>query len=423
MKVLTVNISDTSGGAARAAFRIHQAVRALGVDSTMFVKDKQSDNATVLQVSDFGTPNWMKNSYRFVQNKLKNKIQQYRWSKYPIRNDVFLSDLRSSSIHGAFQKIDFDVLHLHWINLRFLDLKELVKLNKPIVWTLHDAWAFTGICHYFYDCEKYKTSCGACPHLNSTNEKDLSYQVWKKKQAYYRDLNLHIVSPSNWLGQAAKESSLLAQFPVHIIPNPIDTKLFTVSNKERVRIDLGFQKEKKYILYGAMNAVKDKNKGFQHLMNAIKHLEVNYEHSNIELLIFGADKSSTPIETKIPIRYYGYIRSDSIMVQLYQAADVMVVPSLSENLSNAIMESLSCGTPVVAFDIGGNSDMIEHKLNGYLAENVSSKELADGITWCLENNEIANLSINARNKVLENFTEDKVGMMYKRVYEGVVNKQ
>lgn len=417
MKVLTVNISDTSGGAARAAYRIHQAVQSLGINSFMLVKDKQSADKTVCAISDFDNTNFLKEGFRFVQHKIQNKIQQYRWQQYPNREDVFLSDLRSTSIHGAFQKIDFDVLHLHWINLRFLDLKELTKIQKPIVWTLHDSWAFTGICHYFYDCERYKTSCGNCPFLHSGKEKDLSYEVWHKKQEYYKELDLHIVTPSHWLSKAASSSRLLSQFPVHTIPNPIDINLFVTGNQMKSREALQLQQDKKYILFGAMNATKDKNKGFDYLVKAIQQIEQKYNYSDIELLVFGSDGVSTPIDTKIPITYLGYIHSDTNMAKLYQSADVMVVPSLSENLSNAIMESLSCGTPVVGFDIGGNNDMIEHQQNGYLAQALSVVDLADGIMWCLENNEMNELGHHARKKVVENFTMEKVGRQYVDLYE------
>ena len=182
LKILAVNVSDASGGAARAAYRIHNAVRSLDVNSRMLVKNKCTEDDDVLTILDFDKKNIFSPVFRFIQHKIKNKLQQARWRQYPNKEDVFLSDLRSTSLHGALQKIDYDILHLHWINLRFLDLNGLKRVRKPIVWTLHDCWPFTGVCHYFYDCERYKTSCGTCPFLHSCNNNDLSYKIWKRKK-------------------------------------------------------------------------------------------------------------------------------------------------------------------------------------------------------------------------------------------------
>ncbi|GAB1414635.1 glycosyltransferase family 4 protein [Paludibacter sp.] len=421
-KVLVVNTSDSSGGAARAAYRIQNAVNKLGGNSFMFVKNKGLDDDSVRSLSEFIPQHKLYRAVDWLVTKFKNKVQQYRWSKYPNKEDVFLSDLRSVSIHGAFRKIDFDILHLHWINLRFLNLKELTKIKQPIIWTLHDCWAFTGICHYFYDCDKYQTHCGTCPFLHSGKEKDLSYKVWKKKQKYYKHLNLHIVTPSKWLGEAAKQSALFSKFPVTVIPNPINTELFSPSDKEEACAILNIDSNKTYILYGAMNAVKDKNKGFAELLKALKTFTTNYDSSNINMLVLGASEPIQEFDISIPIQYLGVITEDNKMVAAYRAASLMIVPSLSENLSNAIMESLSCATPVLAFNIGGNSDMIDHQNNGYLAKEKDSHDLAHGINWCLENNKSGILSTNARKKVLENFTEEIVGKRYRGVYERVMKE-
>ena len=181
LKILFVNNSDTSGGAARAAYRIHKATIEAGVDGQFLVKNKSLNDPNVLSVQSFDSFGSFKAPFRWIQHKINNKLQQARWLPYSNRQDVFLSDLRGSSLHGALQKIEYDILHLHWINLRFIDIEDLAKVTKPIVWTLHDCWPFTGVCHYFYDCTRYKQSCGCCPHLASNNERDLSHKVWQKK--------------------------------------------------------------------------------------------------------------------------------------------------------------------------------------------------------------------------------------------------
>ena len=419
MKILSVSTSDASGGAARAAWRIHQAVKALGTDSWMLVKNKMTTDSSILPLSDFAPTNSAYRFYEWIRSKIKNKIQHYRWNNYPNREDVFMSDLRSVPLHGALQQLDFDVLHIHWVNLRYLNLNELRKVQKPIVWTLHDCWAFTGICHYFYDCERYKTSCGNCPFLHSGKENDLSAAVWRKKQKIYDGLNLHIVTPSNWLAEAARESALFGRFPVTVIPNPIDTGYFAPGSRQMACELLQLNPDKKYILFGAMNAVRDKNKGFNEFISAMRQFEKIRDYSDVELIIFGADEKLEALNVSLKVHNLGTLH-DQQLIAAYRAASVMVVPSLSENLSNIVMESLSCSTPVVAFNIGGNSDMIDHKQNGYLAEPFNPEDLAAGIAWCLDNNANGELSRNARTKVEANYSMERVGEKYVELYKELI---
>ncbi len=420
IKILSVNTSDVSGGAARAAYRIHTAVDQLGVDSRMLVKNKLLADDKVLSVSQFDQPNFFKNSFRFVQKKIKNKLQHYQWNKYPQKEDVFLSDLRSESIHGAFQKIDFDILHLHWINQRFLDLKELLKINKPIVWTLHDSWAFTGICHYAYYCDKFKSECGACPFLHSSDKNDLSHQVWEKKHQIYTKLNLHIVTPSKWLAELVRHSSLMQNFSVTVIPNCLDVNIFKPVTKTEALSYLNLNAGKKRILYGAVNALKDVNKGFRELIDAIDYLNKKIDCDQFELLVFGADNPTAKIETPMHIHYLGVIKSDFDLVNIYNSADVMVVPSRWEVFGQTASEAMACGTPVVAFDCTGIKEVVDHKKAGYLAKPYDSEDLANGIQWCLENNEDGYLSDNARKKVEENYSVEIVAKMYIELYKSLI---
>jgi len=419
LKILTVNVSDSSGGAARAAYRIHKATIEAGVDGQFLVKNKALNDPNVLTVESFDSLGSFKAPFRWLQHKINNKLQQARWRPYPNRQDVFMSDLRGGSLHGALQKIEYDILHLHWINLRFVDIEDLAKITKPIVWTLHDCWPFTGVCHYFYDCTRYKQSCGCCPHLASNNERDLSHKVWQKKMEIFSKLNIHVVCPSNWLAQAARESTIFKQFPVSVIPNPLDTNFFTPGSKVDACKVLCISPEKRYILYGAMNAIKDRNKGFAELKSCLQYYENQFDTKDIEVLIFGSTEKAQLELNHIRTTDLGLL-NDQQLRAAYRASDVMVTPSLSENLSNIIMESLSCGTPVVAFNIGGNSDMIDHKLNGYLAEPYNPQDLAAGIAWCLENNTSGELSRRAQNNVEENYSMERVGEMYVELYKELI---
>lgn len=424
IKVLSVNTSDTNGGAARAAYRIHQGVKTLGVNSIMFVKDKQQNDDSVISLTEFVPKNIFFKTFDWVCQKIKNKIQHYKWSKYPNRSKLYLSDTRGTNIFGVFNKLDYDVLHLHWINQRFIKLSDLAKVDKPIVWTLHDSWPFCGVCHYFLECEKYKIKCKQCQYLNNKNiESDLSTQVWNEKFNAYKNLNLHIVTPSKWLGDCAKDSALISQFPVSVIPNCLDTEVFRPLEENKISSRWVNFSEKKaettFVLYGAVNAATDKIKGFENLLSALQILEKQGK-ANFELIVFGANESDLKIDVNIPIHYVGYVSDTNELVSLYNIASVMVVPSLTEVFGQTASEPMSCGVPVVAFKCTGIQEVVDHKKTGYLAQAYDNEDLANGIIWCLENNEDRILSKNARDKVLNNYTPEIVSKQYKGLYESLI---
>lgn len=436
IRILSVCTSDASGGAARAAYRIHQGVRSLGVDSKMFVKYKGSNDPNVHALDEFVPHNPLCSALDWCAAKIKNKIQHFQWNKYPNRDSNFKSDLRSTRVHGALQAFDYDVLHLHWINQRFLDIRELTKVNKPIVWTLHDSWPFCGICHYFLDCKGYQHQCGSCSQLGSTNPNDLSHRIWKHKAEVYKDLDLHIVSPSQWLADCARQSALFRDCDIRVIPNCLNTDMFRPLSIDEIRLIAERQQNaavsrvlreateekglaKPLILFGAMNAANNVRKGFPILLSALQILDKQGFEANI--VVFGANPQELPMQFKnIDVTFLGFISDSFVLTALYNSADVMIVPSDTENLSCTIMESISCGTPVVAFNIGGNSDMIDHKQNGYLACENDADDLAQGIQWCLTNNQDNILGKYAREKVLNNYTPEIVCQKYIELYQSLV---
>lgn len=438
MKVLSVNTNDAHGGAARAAMRIMQGVQQHGVETQMLVKEKYTRDSAVVPLQQFLPKNKLYRIADWVAQKVKNKYYHWLWRPYRrTKENVFMSDSRGTRLGGALQKLDYDVLHLHWINQRFIKLQDLPK-DKPIVWTLHDSWPFCGICHYFIDCQRYQTHCGDCPMLHSGKEKDLAYRIFEEKLRVYHDLNLHIITPSRWLGECAKQSALFGRFPVTVIPNCLETDvyrpLFEQEIDEHLSVAIernlalhnvkraaGEKAAKPLVLYGAMNAATDRRKGFASLLSALQTLDKQRFEAN--LIVFGASESDLPMQFEhINVHFVGYISDTDTLVTLYNLADLMVVPSLTENLSCAIMESLSCTTPVCCFNIGGNGDMVEHQVNGYLAKENDAEDLAYGIRWCLENNEDGALSIAARKKVMENYTIERAGQQYVNLYKSLMDK-
>lgn len=417
LRVLSVSSADTFGGAARAAYRIHCAVKDMGIESTMLVKYKGSNDADVLAVESFLPNNPFWQAYYWALNKYKNKKQHFEWRTYTNCSKYLLSDLRSTDIHGALRKLDYDILHLHWINQRFLPLEELPK-DKPMVWTLHDSWPFCGVCHLPMECRRYQQECGCCPALGSGDKRDLSYKVWKRKAEIYKQLDLHIVAPSRWMADCARKSSLFGDCDIRVIPNCIDVDVFCPGDRVEACRQLHLDAEKRFILFAAMNAVKDKNKGFDFLISALNSMGEELAE-DMELVVLGTSDTLPEEIGGLRVRSLGLLRSMSEMVSAYRVASVTVVPSLSENLSCTVMESMSCGTPVIAFDIGGNGDMIDHQINGYLAKGMDSAELAEGVCWCLDNNKSGDLSAKARWKILERFTPEIVASQYSLLYRGL----
>ena len=411
MKVLIINTYDIQGGAARAAYRLHTALLSNGVNSEMLVQNKTSDDYTVLGPST---------KKQKVIVKIRSILDALPLKLYKKRTKTHFSTswVPSSNIINQINQINPDIVHLHWINDGMIRIEDLVKINAPIVWTLHDNWAFTGGCHIKWGCERFREDCGACPVLGSDKMNDLSAEIFKrKKKTFSKMKNLTIIGLSQWINECSKQSSLLNDKSHFQLPNLINTVKFKPINKEYSRNLWNLELDKKVIIFGAMGATTDINKGFEKLKGALELLK----DGNIELLIFGSEESKNIMNFGFPTHYVGRLQDDISLVSLYNAADVIVVPSLQENLSNVILESLSCGTPVVAFDIGGNSDLIEHKKNGYLATPFDVNDLANGLEWVINTVDYDKLSKKSREKILAEFSEKIVVNNYIQLYKNILN--
>jgi glycosyltransferase involved in cell wall biosynthesis len=306
-----------------------------------------------------------------------------------------------------------DIIHLHWINHSFLTLKnleELNKLQKPIVITMHDMWYATGGCHHSRTCFNYTTGCGNCMFLSHPKKNDISAKQFAKKKVVYSS-NLTFVGCSNWLTQLAEQSPLLSNSKVLNIPNPIDISLFIIQDKKKAKQLLKLDMSKKHILFAAAN-VTNSRKGYKYLEKALEKLK----EEEYEIIVLGDDKNNE-INFAIPTIKLGYVSDLDTIITAYNAADVFVSPTLEDNLPNTIMESMSCGTPCVAFKIGGIPDLIDHKKNGYLAQYMNSEDLSSGIKWVLSNQEIGKL---ARKKVETTFSEEKIASQFIELYESLI---
>lgn len=414
MKALLINTYDIQGGAARAAYRLHQGLKYMGVNSQMLVHEKSSDDKTVF-APKIALFQGIARAKKTVDG-LPLKVYRQR------SNASYSLGCLPDRIVPKVNQINPDIINLHWINAGFMQIETIAKLNRPLVWTLHDMWAFTGGCHYSGDCEGYLKSCGGCPQLSSSKKWDLSSWIWQRKAKVLRDLNLTIVTPSNWLANCARASSLFKDLQIEVIPNGVDTQRYRPINKIVARELLNLPQDKQLILFGAIQATSDTRKGFNLLKSALESLSNSGWKDKLEVAIFGASRPENPPDFGFKAHYLGICNDDIFLALIYSAADVFVLPSTEENLANTVMESIACATPCVAFNIGGTSDMIEHEINGYLAQPFKVEDLAQGIAWILDNKErYEKLSYYAREKAEQNFTQQIQARRYLAVFNGIIN--
>lgn len=398
MKVAILNTRDLIGGAAIAANRIHHGLIELGVDSKMLVDIKNSnDNSVILLKGN-------------LSSKIRSRIDFFpqRLFKLHARS---LSFVRSSFLK-ELREINPDLVHLHWINNGFVSVEQLSQIDKPIVWTLHDMWPFSDARHYVDEIESPEFRSG---HF-------LDKWVWGRKQKVYRAIeNLHIVTPSNWLAHLASESLLLGKRPINVIGNGIDTNFYKPDNKHFLRKKLGISPDDINILFSGYNAVADERKGFKYLLIALEYLSRNAD-VNVTCSILGSDDSPVEEKGNLKTKYFGQIQDQALIREIYAACDLFVLPSLQDNLPNTVLEAMSCGCPTVAFNIGGISDMIDHEVNGYLANPKDAYALASGILWYIYSKDKGAISNAARDKVKENFELSRQSQKYIDLYQSILAK-
>ena len=363
LHIVLLSYHDSNGGAGIAAGRLKVALENAGHQVDYIVREKaSSSNATKF---GNGIVSWLK----FIAERLFFlRFEKDKSIRFLFNPGVFGSDISS---HPIIKKAD--IVHLHWVNFGFLsvdDIASLTRLNKPIFWTLHDMWAFTGGCHHSGDCDHFQQSCGDCKFVKNPGANDLSHRMWEAKKEGFASKNLHIITCSDWLGNRAKQSSILGDHDIQTIPNAIDTDFFSPTANS-----LGLDSSKKYILFVAMR-VNAPAKGFHLLKEALQFID----SATTELLLVGGEMTED-----LPLRShsFGQVTEPAKMRDIYAAADVFVTPSLEENLPNTIMEAMACGTACVGFQVGGIPEMIEHKKTGYVANAFDPADLAKGINWCL----------------------------------------
>lgn len=413
-KILHICTDDIKYGASRAANRLHRSLLDHGMASKMIVLTKYTTDHTVIGPSSA----WSKGMGlarpvidSIPLNLLYMNRPKTHWST---------NWLPGAAVKTIIQEKP-DVVHLHWIG-GMLSIPQLARFGVPAVWTFHDMWGFTGGCHYAGDCTRYRTNCGECPQLRSSRVSDLSRWIWNRKEKYWRGMNLTIVTPSLWMAERVRESRLMYKRPVHQIPNCLDLQTYRMIDKAEARKLLRLPPGKKLLLFGAVNATSDERKGFHYLLPTLQALSKSKQEFNIELVVFGASESPDSPEMGFNTHYMGTVSDDLTLALLYSAADIFIAPSVQDNLPNTVLEATACGTPSVAFNIGGMPDLIEHRKTGYLAQPFNTNDLTEGIIWILEDKDrYLSLARNARQKADREFSPDIVVKKHINLYQDIVH--
>ncbi len=416
MRVLLINTSERIGGAAIAASRLMEALKNNGIKAKLLVRDKQTDRITVVA---------LRRNWQLVWKFVWERIVIWKANRFK-KNNLFAVDIANTGTDitnlPEFQQAD--VIHLHWINQGMLSLKNIEKIlasGKPVIWTMHDMWPCTGICHHARECEGYQQECGSCPFLYEGGHRhDLSYRIFRRKQRLYREYPLTFVTCSHWLEEKARQSALTTGHRILCIPNPLNINLFRPHDKLSARKRLRLPADQKLLLFGSVK-ITDKRKGIDYLIESCRILADKYSDLKEQLAVVAFGKHSQQLANLLPFKVYplDFVSDDHRLVDIYNAVDLFVTPSLEENLPNTIMEAMACGTPCVGFNVGGIPEMIDHLHNGYVAQYKSVDDFANGIYWALTEPDYHSLCEQAVRKAVSHYSESSVTKRYIDLYNKV----
>jgi glycosyltransferase involved in cell wall biosynthesis len=402
VKVLLINHSDVIGGAAIAAFRLHSGLLQRNIDSRILVgfPSISSERIEIIPQKSF-----LEKSLLKITNNLGLN---------------YIGILNSFNIYKHNLASSADIINLHNIHggyFNYLALPSLAK-RKPLVFTLHDMWSFTGGCFYSYDCSRWQTGCGKC--VQKTKGVDATRLEWMLKNWSYHHSNMAIVCPSTWLTEKARES-MLGKFSVHHIPNGLDTNIYKPMESDLCRKVLGIPKEKKVLLFAAQH-LNDSRKGGDFLFSSLKMLPKKLK-SEILLLTFGMNGKNIAHTLGMETINLGYIAGDILKAIVFSAADLFLFPTRSDNLPLVLQESMACGIPMVSVKIGGVPDLVRPGITGYLADSKDKNDFLRGIVLLLEDkSNMEKMSRNCREIAVREFSLDLMAQRYISLYQKLIQK-
>jgi glycosyltransferase involved in cell wall biosynthesis len=372
----------------------------------MIVWNKMTDDEDISPVNSH-------RSYSWYLDRAGQKLS--RWTSL---QDMLLPSARAIPQHKWVQDADIlQIFNLWGGYISYLSLPRLAN-GRPIIWRLSDEWVYTGHCVYSYHCNRWQSGCGECPQVHGEQSLtfDTSNLQWKLKQSVYSKLDLHLIAPSNWIASNIKKSPLLCDFPVTIIPNGVDTIVYQRQSQKAARAYFNLPATSPLLLFTS-HTLNGGRKGGHILREILSHLP----NSGGEVLLLGEGQTGENQIGDWQLHYLGYVRDENILSKAYAAADILILPSLADNLPNTALESLACGTPVVAFDVGGMSDAIQHMKTGYLARPYDLADFQQGISTLLSDTSLCKqMGIEGRILIESKFSLDQELQAFIRLYRSII---
>jgi glycosyltransferase involved in cell wall biosynthesis len=414
LRPLILSTYDRVGGAATAAYRLHQGLQQIGLESRMLVGYKFGQDPSVVKASP--------DPWGRTLDFFRPALDSLPLTPYPRRSTktVFSFEWLPDRLADKIASWQPSVINLHWIGSGFVQIESLARWQAPVCLTFHDMWFMTGGCHYSEGCDRFEQSCGSCPLLQSNNPQDPTYHVWQRKKKAWGGGNISLVMASQWMADLAKRSSLFANTPMTVIPYGLNTDVYRPIDRQQARQILNLPLDRQLILFGAVSATTDPRKGFDLLMAALANLPVE-RRKMVDLVLLGANRPKVEPNFGLTAHYLGSVREGEDLARVYAAADVFVLPSREDNLPNMLLETLACGTPCVSFGIGGIPEAIDNHQNGYIANPFDPMDLARGIEWVLAGNG-AEVGANARQKALREYALSVQAGRYQSFYESLLGK-
>ena len=410
MKILHINYHQNQGGASVATNRLVEALNKNNIDSKLLVSEKKDQNKYVL--SQF------QNIYEIYFHKIKKLLAIYI-KKLLSANNIYKDSISlfPSNLHQRINQSKFDIINLHWICNEMISIKEIKKINKPIVWTLVDMWPFTGSTHYTEN-NFYKFSD------KKFNEKKIfNIQNWVlNKKIKHFDKDIVVICISKWLEKLAKESYVFKHNKIYTIPCTIDVNDWKPIEKKFARKILNFNTEQKYFLFSAYNGIKDERKGFDLMLKALTKLNIDKKKFTVVILgnTEGLNKINKLYEYNFKIFDQNFNTDKILLKTIYSACDILIMPSRLEAFGQVALEAGSCSLPCVSFKNTGVEDIIKHNDDGYLADYLNIEDLARGINLLNEESINNKMSKNIRNKVVQESSYENISKKYNDIYKNLI---
>jgi len=343
----------------------------------MQVRKKQSENDSVSKpASNLGKVSTL---LRTPVGEVLQKWQSTRNQELHTGN--WLPSIWSRGINNS----DVEVVNLHWVGGETMSIEDIGRIRKPVVMSLHDMWPFCGTEHYADDGPdaRWRTAYSRNNRPSGDSGPDLDMRAWKRKRRAWTS-PMHLVAPSEWVAKCARNSALLGNRPVSVIPYPLDTQVYRPLEKKFCRHALNLPQDARIVLFGAIGGTRNLRKGYDLLARSLDTLATRSIADKVLLVIFGQCEPQGFPELRFPCRWFDHLYDDLTLAMLYSAADVMVVPSRKETFGQTSTEAQACGCPVVAFDCTGLRETLTHKVTGYLAKPFDTGDMAAGIAWVLD---------------------------------------